>query len=263
MLKGRAKAVEGSFFKAETDTALLQHARTLPERTAAVGQASRYAFPTHAAANDMLPEVLAHHLPVDRTRMLAEMRKRPDYFVHRPASQAVGGLFNELTRKTYVDQVTLGSTMSTGRSKWAGGIMESEKTSIWNVGDASRLMMDSADQQERRMRLRYVVPPKPVQTVSIAGTPFRMMPEPTAGRALFWGTIAAACMGAAAFKTIQHGCGITSVDDVKPKLQPALAPVARWLNELTQPIKDWRQEYNVAAAADGAFALGRNMKHNW
>lgn len=30
MLKGRAKAVEGSFFKAETDTALLQHARTLP-----------------------------------------------------------------------------------------------------------------------------------------------------------------------------------------------------------------------------------------
>jgi hypothetical protein len=30
MLKGRAKAVEGSFFKAETDAALLQHARTLP-----------------------------------------------------------------------------------------------------------------------------------------------------------------------------------------------------------------------------------------
>lgn len=87
-------ALMGAQFRRSMYLLSLERFPDLQERTAAVGAGSQYAQPTHAAANDMLPEVLAHYLPVDSARTMMEMRKRPDYYVHRPVTGAVGGLFH-------------------------------------------------------------------------------------------------------------------------------------------------------------------------
>lgn len=255
-LSFRGRAVEGTFFKAETDQCLLERAASLGVRGRDASVSGVVSSPTASSAVDMLPEVLAHYLPVDVHRPLTTKVHSHDYKVHQPQFAKSTGLYKELTRKTYVDTLTLGSSMNTGRSKWAGGTLESEpNTSIWSVGEAQRLMLLGADSDpHREQRLRFVNPPKPQPVVTIANTPLRLLPDPTPGRALFWGTIMAVWCGAASAKLLLHAFEVQNMSEIRPKMGPLVASVGSSVGSVFNPVKEWRANSSMGDAMESKFS---------
>lgn len=252
LLSSRAHAVEGAFFKAETDACLLERAAKLGVQARA-GASGVMASPTNALATDMLPEVLRHHLPVDKQRKLVQLRSAKDYFVHTP-TQGAAKVFHDLTRKTYVDQITLGSSMRTGRSKWTASALPQENTSIWNFRDAPRLMQEGGRCPSREVALRHVAPKKPVPVMMLGGVPYRLLPEPTPGRALFWGTVLCVWAGAATAKVALRTLGVEKVEDLRPKVTPVVNGMAQSVKQMTEPVKEWRANNHIGDAMDTQFS---------
>lgn len=244
-LSFRARALEGSFFKAETDQCILERAASLGLRAragveAVLAPGVAASGVSNAAANNMLPEVLAHHLPINKQHILASHKNALDYKIAQPQKNQSNGFYRQLTRKTYVDSMG-GSTMNTGRGKWGAGNFAEANTSIWAVQDAQRLMLDGADRDPmREKRLRYVNPPKPVPVVMIRNTPIRFLPDPTPGRALFWGTVLCVWLGAASGKLALKSLGVGSLDELRPKVTPMVADLASSVNARMAPVKDWQ-----------------------
>jgi hypothetical protein len=263
-LSFRARALEGSYFKAETDQCILERAASLGMRARAGVEAEMArgvasAGVSRHVANDMLPEVLAHHLPVNKQRPLTGHKNALDYQIAQPQRNQSNGMYRQLTRKTYVDSMG-GSTMNTGRGKWGAGNFAEANTSIWNVQDAQRLMLDGANNDpNREKRLRFVNPPKPIPVVMVAGKPIRFLPDPTPGRALFWGTVLCVWAGAATGKLLLRSLDVQTISELRPKVTPMVADFASNVNDRMAPVKDWQTTRAKENAMDMQFSRTLKM----
>eukprot|EP00238_Polyblepharides_amylifera_P012841 CAMPEP_0196595554 /NCGR_PEP_ID=MMETSP1081-20130531/81351_1 /TAXON_ID=36882 /ORGANISM="Pyramimonas amylifera, Strain CCMP720" /LENGTH=261 /DNA_ID=CAMNT_0041920165 /DNA_START=198 /DNA_END=983 /DNA_ORIENTATION=- len=255
-LSGRVKAVEGSYYHKEQERVVGMRRAQL-EEMGLLHEPPTISEKRLLAACDALPEVLAHSLPINAVRP-QKVRSDQGYYVHNRSSQA-GSVFNDLTRRTYVDQITLGSTMNTGRSKWAAGTLEGADTNIWDIQSAQRLMLDGSDKYSNPGRLQYVVPRKPTPVVNIAGIPLKLLPDPTPGRALFWGTIICVWSTAAALKMSAKSLDIETVSDIKPKLAPRIAEIGKRIKTFCSPVKELKDSYDKMDVMESSFSKNLRM----
>lgn len=231
ILQGRVKAAETSYFKPEMENQITRRRDQLLKE----GRLQSVTMPDVRRTWDVLPEILSHELPLDfqRTKVL----NSKGYSVARPSQSEVARFANEWSRPSIYD--SLGATeLNSARRKWSSHVTEGK--SIFDIRAAHDLMQADVQKKSVDKSARLVnVGPKPVapQTIRIAGVPVIALPEPTAGRALLWGTILAIWAGSATATYTCRALDINSIADVGPKFKEALQPLGEFMQALGTDVK--------------------------
>jgi len=251
----RSKAVEGSYFKPEQDIAVRQHADLLksqgrfdqvPSRTANV-----------AGAVNVLPEILSHELPLDITRQAARVSTSKGYYVSKPKPM-FGAMADSFMRPSIYSNVLIGGdVIRTGRVKWDASQVGGE--SLFDVGAARRLIEEEAENQAKRARFLNVKPVKPMPILTLGGIPLKLFPDPSGGRALFWGTLIAVWMGSALGSFTLKTLNVSTVEEFKPAMKQTLAPFRDYCRDYTA---DFRERVANGETAYDTSGFADSLKNN-
>jgi len=219
---GKLKANEGSYFKADLQLAVKKHRARLEQEGRLKSEGKDF---TTQNNQDVLPEILSHQPKLDLSQVHFDKFKRDrGYYVARPEKTKFGEFFIEYNRPNFYSGMLLGGKINTGRGKWDQS--SQGDASLFNVSDAKRLMDEHHAKAKKMRSLHNVAPVKPMPVVDIAGVPLKLFPEPSPGRAMFWGTILAVFAGGIVGKFVCRTLEINTIDDVKPNIKVALEPVA-------------------------------------
>jgi len=232
LLSNLSKAQETRYFKPEQEEAVLRIRHALQRNGTLHGSIA----PT--ASNSTLSEILAHQVPLNLDKKLTEMRSKREFISAARQRSAFQGMMDDLTRTTYIDRMSLGSSLGTGRGKFSSASLAGE-ASLFNVNDAKKLIMnDDATRHLKADRLAHSFARRPDPVLELAGVPLKLFPEPTAGRALFWGTLFAAWFAAGTVTYAVKALDIHSVEDVKGKFHGAIKPFADSMRAYAAPMAE-------------------------
>lgn len=230
LLSNLTKAQESRYFKPEQEEAVLRIRHALQRKGTLQSGVAK------SVSNSTLAEILAHEVPLNLDKKLTEIRNKKEFISSARKRNAFQGMLEDLTRTTYIDKMALGSSLGTGRGKFSAATLAGE-ASLFNVADAQKLILnDSAAIKSDRLAHTFARRPDPV--LELGGVPIKLFPEPTAGRALFWGTVLAAWIGAGTAIYAVKALDIRSVDDVKEKFQAAMRPVGENVREYAAPFAE-------------------------
>lgn len=246
LLSNLTKAQESRYFKPEQEEAVLRIRHALQRK------GTLHSATPKTASNSTLSEILAHEVPLNLDKKLTEMRNKKEFISSARKRNAFQGIMEDLTRTTYIDKMALGSSLGTGRGKFSAASLSGE-ASLFNVADAQKLILnDSAAINLKADRLAHTFARRPDPVLELAGVPLKLFPEPTAGRALFWGTFFAAWIGAGTAIYAAKALDIHSVDHVKEKFQAAIRPFGESVREYAAPFAEKVQ--NSESVDASAFA---------
>jgi len=238
-LNALRRAQEEQFFKIEQERQFESIANRL-KKQGLFDKPLNQPKPTFASGGGLLPQVLAHQLRLSVPEKAAQNVRvlDRDFMVRQRLKGTCTG------NPMFVGSVTLGSSVSLGKGKWTAGANTVEGATIFSVHKATELMStapkhleDIPDRVARQM--------VDTSVVEVRGMKFKLMPDPTPGRALAWGGTLAIWGTAAVTLTAARALGIRSVDDVKTVMRDRLTPLGEYVRSSFEP---WRGM--VPAAAD-------------
>lgn len=241
-LEAFRRAQEDKFFKIEQERDILNYVERLKKE----GRFDKIpeAVPRTFAEGGALPQVLAHQMRLAAPQA-ATLNKRvlDRSFMTRHVikGQCTGN-------PMYVGSVTLGSSVSLGKSKWTAGTSSVEGATIFSVHKANELMSQAPkhlDGIESRAAKHMV----DTSVMEIAGRKFKLMPDPTPGRAMAWGGTLAVWGTAVITVGACRALGIRSMDDVKRVMGEKLRPWANMVRDNMEPLKA-----NLGTASGGGGA---------
>mmetsp|Transcript_4679 Transcript_4679/g.5422 ORF Transcript_4679/g.5422 Transcript_4679/m.5422 type:complete len:259 (+) Transcript_4679:183-959(+) len=215
---GRLKAAEGSYFKPEQESTILRHREQLKKE----GRLDKIVISAQNSG-DVLPEILSHTMPMNRPEHRIKVVDK-GYNAFQPDKARNAGY--DLTRRPSIYDNLQGAAFKAPRSKWASATLDG--TSLFEAKKAQQLMLDEkARKLERKARLIHVGAKLEAQPVlKLAGIPLKLLPEPTVGKALFWGTVLCVWGGSAAATAVCKALDINTVEDFKPRFREFLSPMA-------------------------------------
>lgn len=231
---GRVKAAETSYFKPDQEDIILRRKEQLKADGRLDSVRTRIAAQNHG---DVLPEILGHHLPMRAMKDRALKTSDIGYKVFRPTASSIGGAARDFNRPNIYDGLT-NMKLGAGRGKWQASNLEG--TSLFDANAAQKLMdVERAKAVEKRARLVNVgIKPEAPQVIKLFGVPLRSMPEPTPGRAMFWGTVLCVWLGSATASLMCSQFDIKSAADVQPKMREAMMPMADSFRESAGGIRE-------------------------
>lgn len=224
-LDGRAKASEHFFMAREEQLALVRHVEGL--------------VATGKAPQAMLDK-LTHNLSRTAT---ARQHTIPAAFAEVPTTinnQPVGYVYNHVQHgpprpappKSAKPFAGLGSPVSFGSARWSA-----HGASVFSVADGKRLAQTPVREtmvpweQARHSKILAAAQETPL----LYG--FRVLPEMTPGRALFWGSMLAMFGTVLTVKLAALQLGIRNAEDAPIVLRGIVQPAARSLAARLQPLK--------------------------
>jgi len=243
-LEAFRRAHEDKFFKIEQERDILNHGERLKKE----GRFDKIpeAVPRTFAESGTLPQVLAHQMRLaapEAATLNKRVLDRSFMTRHIVKGQCTGN-------PMYIGSVTLGSSVSLGKSKWTAGTSSVEGVTIFSVHKATELMSQAPkhlDGIESRAAKHMV----DTSVMEIAGRKFKLMPDPTPGRALAWGGTLAVWGTALVAAGTARALGIRSVDDVQRVMGEHMRPWANMVRENMEPLKA-----NLGTAGAGSATLG-------
>lgn len=217
---------EGAFFRDEQDLAIVRQVQRLvkegklPESALeAVGGSSAGGKVLPASAGTLFRGVET----VTRGRPEAE-------FVYHHTKGAI-----PRTKLPNMKEWGLGVQVSMGRERWA-----IDDVSIFAVEEGKRLASTP-----RRLPSAFEIKQAEAIRRAAANTPlvngYRLYPNMSPGRAVFWGTVAAVAGTALGTKLAMLWLGIREMEDVNVRLQEAMRPFGESLTAVIAPWKDLMQ----------------------
>lgn len=224
ILQGRVKAAETAHFKPEMEDQILRRRDQLIKE----GRIQNLTMPSGPVRSsvDTLPEILSHDLPLNLKSQRQQFVNSKGYTVARPAQSQIAKFANDWQRPSIYDG--LGSKqLKASRDKWAHHTLDGK--SIFDVNAAQDFMLSESNRKSAEKKARLVnigAKPPPPPVLRVAGVPLLVLPEPTPGRALLWGTVLAVWAGSA---TASYTCSkleIKSTSDILPKFKAAMEPFA-------------------------------------
>lgn len=227
ILQSRVKAAETAHFKPEMEDQILRRRDQLIKE----GQIQNLTMPSVRSSVDTLPEILSHQLPLNLSnRQSQQVVNSAGYTVARPSQSAIAKFASDFSRPSIYD--SLGSKeLRSARDKWSSHTLDGK--SIFDVNAAQDLMLEEHNAKKAAKKARLVnvgAKPPPPPVLRVGGVPLLLLPEPTAGRALLWGTVLAVWAGSAAASFTCNQLDINSASDVAPKFREALEPLAAFFH---------------------------------
>jgi len=222
---------EDKFFKAEQERNILSYVERLKKE----GRFDKIPTPQPRtfAEGGALPQVLAHQLRVAAPpKETIEKRVIDRSFMTRQIlkGQCTGN-------PMYVGSVTLGSRVSLGKSKWTAGTSSVEGATIFSVHKANELMSEAPKhlQGVEDRAAKFMVDNS---VMEVAGKKFKLMPDPTPGRAMAWGGTLAVWGTAVVTLSACRALGIHSMDDVSRVMREKLTPWASMVKDNLEPLRE-------------------------
>jgi hypothetical protein len=234
ILSQRVKAAEAGYFKPENEEAILRRRDQLVKD----GKLQSVTMPGKRHSGDVLPEILSHEMVLNTNRAPQEYVRTKGYNVVIPKQSDMAKYAKEFTRPSIYD--SLGAKeLKSARDKWKGTTQDG--TSIFDVSAARQLMLENEKKKsmDRKARLVHVGPkPLPPQVVRVAGVPIIAVPEPTAGRALLWGTILAVWTGSVCATYTCRALDIKTAEDIGPAFREAMSPLAGYFFNMGSGLRE-------------------------
>lgn len=233
-IQAMRKAQEDRFFKLEQEKHIAAYIRKLK-------LSGRYdslpVFVAKQVSASALPQVLAHSVrlsvPQAETHVLRQLDRS---FMTRHVIKGV------CTGDPYlVGSLTMGSRVSMGKNKWTAGTTASglePGTTIFSVHKASELMqhapahLDGVESRAARHMVDNTV-------VTIGGKRLKLLPDPTPGRAMAWGSTLAVWGSAALVVGGANLAGISTMADTRRVMHVWLTPLGDSIKDTVSPIKTW------------------------
>lgn len=209
-LQMRQRASEEAFFKQAQE----EFAMRWLEKLKTEGRLDHVKMPKAVAPSaGVLPQVLAHTLrtaPHKKAVVNAvvlehnfQPGKRPRFLPPAPCK--------------ITSSMQLGGRVDMGRTKWVSNQVEG--ASLFSLSDGYRLAEGNGVQVKQRTL------PTASELVQIGGKSYKLLPDYTPGRALFWGSALALWASCAGTMHVAKRMGINTVEDVKPVLTGMIAPL--------------------------------------
>lgn len=212
-LDGRARAAEHFFMAREEQNALLRYV----ERLVADGKAPQSML-------DKLTDNLT------RTAVPTTVNTQPAAYVYNHVQH---GPPRPSPPKSTRPFAGLGTPVSFGSARWSA-----HGASVFSVADGKRLAQTPVKETmvpwEQARHSKIVAAAR--ETPLLYG--FRVLPEMTPGRALFWGSMLAVFGTALTVKVAAVQLGITRAEDAPVVLRGIVQPVAQSLAARMQPLKE-------------------------
>lgn len=213
----RMHALEGSYFRAEESLALERHLERLVHEGKLPASVLDSVRASASVASGATP--MASGIPT-------EVRGRPaaEYvYQHKKGAIPTPNLPS-------IKDWSLGTSMSMGRGRWTV-----DNVSIFDVSEGRKLA--ATPRREATVfetRRAQAVQRAAMETPLVGG--YRWLPEFTPGRAFFWGTMAAVLGTAIGSKLACVMLDIHKTEDILPKMQESLSPMADSASSLFQPL---------------------------
>lgn len=222
-LDGRAKAAEHFFMAREEQHALLRHVeRLVSDGKAPQSMLDKLTHNLTRAATHTVPAAFAEVPTTVNTKPVGYVYNHVQHGPPRPAPP-------QSTRPF----AGLGSPVSFGSARWSA-----HGASVFSVADGKRLAQTPVKETmvpwEQARHSKIVAAAR--ETPLLYG--FRVLPELTPGRALFWGSMLAVFGTALTVKLTALQLGITNAEDAPVVMRSLMQPIAQSLRARFLPLKE-------------------------
>lgn len=243
-------AVEGAYFRKEQENAL----RKQLEKLVGNGQLSQSALQPQnrnqlvEAVSNRFPATSASHVALSDVPVTVLRGSPNGEYVYQHVKGKVP------VPKQKMPWSTLGTPVSFGRARWTVG-----DASIFSVDDGKRLAQTPHKPLTFYERVRLEKQQKAsIETPLVQG--YRLLPEFTPGRAMFWGSILAVWGTAAVVMSTAKSLNIHTTADASDKLQGIVAPMAQRLGAALVPLKSMVSATNMRSEHQSELALRLRAK---
>eukprot|EP00892_Ulva_mutabilis_P012627 jgi/Ulvmu1/9737/UM055_0077.1 len=185
-------------------------------------------------------------------------------FAQRAAAMASRGIASSSAAHAGVGLPTLGNTnMKFNSSRWTRSA-EAEGLSIFDMKGAMSAIQDGPDDAAKKRAhpaaIAHAARVARAQQMGASWFGYKLFPDLTPGRAFMWGSILALyAVGASAVLTAR-ACDISSVDEIKVKMQAAFAPYKAALTETGCATRGSMELQKSPEALQTMSAFGQNLR---
>lgn len=236
-------AVEGAYFRKEQEFAL----RKQIEKMVGNGQLPQTAL--QPQNQNQFAETVSNRFPALADVPVTVLKGSPNGdYVYQHVKGKVP------VPKQKMPWSTLGTPVSFGRARWNVG-----DASIFSVDDGKRLAQTPHKPLTFYERIRLEKQQKAsLESPLVQG--YRLLPEFTPGRAMFWGTVLAMWGTAAIVMSTAKSLDIHTAAEASDKLHDIVAPMANRLGAALVPLKSMVAATNMRSEQQSELALRLRAK---